>query len=82
MFQLGESRLHELADQRDRQITRVDNASATLLDTLAGPGSYKPNDLIVKSDGNVYFTDPDTGFYHLTASGELSAANTAITDLD
>jgi gluconolactonase len=67
-----------LADQRDKQITRVDNASATVLDTLVGPGSYKPNDLIVRSDGNIYFTDPDSGFYHLPTSGELSAANTAV----
>lgn len=67
-----------LADQRDRQITRVDNTSATLLDTLAGPGSYKPNDLIVRSDGTVYFTDPDSGFYHVSASGEVSAANTTV----
>lgn len=64
-----------LADQKDKQITRVDSMNATLLDTLAGPGSYKPNDVIVRSDGNIYFTDPDTGFYQLSASGELGAAN-------
>jgi len=64
-----------LADQRGKQITRVDSVSAALQDTLAGPGSYKPNDVIVRSDDNIYFTDPDSGFYHLSASGELGAAN-------
>lgn len=67
-----------LADQRDRQITRVDNMSATVLDTLAGPGSYKPNDLIVRSDGSIYFTDPDSGFYHVSTNGEVSPANKGV----
>jgi gluconolactonase len=34
----------------------------------------KPNDVIVRSDDNVYFTDPDSGFYRITPSGTVSAA--------
>jgi sugar lactone lactonase YvrE len=34
----------------------------------------KPNDVIVRSDDNVYFTDPDTGFYRIAPNGTISAA--------
>jgi gluconolactonase len=34
----------------------------------------KPNDVIVRSDDNVYFTDPDTGFYRISPAGTVGAA--------
>ena len=64
-----------LADQANRRVTRVDSASAAALGVLHGNGSYRPNDLILRSDENLYFTDPDTGgrgFYRLSPAGELS----------
>ena len=34
----------------------------------------RPNDLIVRSDDNIYFTDPDSGFYRIAPNGTVSAA--------
>ena len=34
----------------------------------------KPNDVIVRSDDNIYFTDPDSGFYRISPTGTVSAA--------
>src|SRR4029079_6184338 len=34
----------------------------------------RPNDVIVRSDDNIYFTDPDTGFYRISPTGTVSAA--------
>jgi len=62
-----------VADQAMRRIARVDPSSKAV--TMVVPaGSYKPNDVIVRSDGNIYFTDPDTGFYWYSTKGTLSAA--------
>jgi len=62
-----------VADQAMRRISRVDPGSKAV--TMVVPaGSYKPNDVIVRSDGNIYFTDPDTGFYWYSTKGTLSAA--------
>lgn len=67
-----------LADQRNKQIVRVDSTSAQAVGTIAGPGNYKPNDVIVRSDDNVYFTDPDTGFYRISPAGEVSGPMTDV----
>ena len=67
-----------LADQADQQIVRVDSSSHQVLGTLAGPGNFKPNDVIVRSDGNIYFTDPDTGFYRVSAEGQLTGPLTDV----
>ncbi len=65
-----------LADQSDNRITRVTNtAPATVSGTLLPTGAPRPNDLIMRSDDNVYFTDPDTGgrgLYRLSPTGQLS----------
>lgn len=61
-----------LADQRRNRIVRVDPTTGQELDELVPPGTYMPNDLIVRSDGNVYFTDRMLGFYRVAPNGELT----------
>lgn len=67
-----------VADQSEKRITRVSSSGGGNIETLGGPGAYTPNDLIVRSDGNIYFTDPATGFYRLSPNGEVSAPNTEV----
>jgi len=62
------------ADQRNQQIVRFDPVSGQIVDTPISTGSAKPNDLIVRSDENVYFTDPDSGFYRISPAGTVGAA--------
>ncbi len=59
------------ADQRNKQISRFDPTSGQKVGTPISTGSAKPNDLIVRSDDNIYFTDPDSGFYRI-APGSTS----------
>lgn len=73
----------------DRRIARLSGDKfVTLADKYQGKRLNSPNDLVVKSNGNVYFTDPPYGLpkgpddpgkeldfqgvYRLTASGELT----------
>ena len=35
-------------------------------------GNYKPNDVIVRSDNNIYFTDPDQGFFRASPNGMVT----------
>lgn len=60
-----------VADQKNKQLTSVDPENSAMLETIAGPGNFKPNDVIVRSDGNIYFTDPDSGFYRTSFDGEI-----------
>lgn len=62
------------ADQRNRRLARVDPASTAPvpMEYLPGDGTYKPNDLILRSDGNIYFTDPQSGLYRVSPSRVLS----------
>jgi len=62
------------ADQRNKRIVRFDPMTGQIVGTPISTGAAKPNDLIVRSDDNVYFTDPDTGFYRISPSGTASAA--------
>jgi gluconolactonase len=57
------------ADQRNKQISRFDPSSAQMVGTPISTGSAKPNDVIVRSDGNIYFSDPDSGFYRIAPGG-------------
>ena len=60
------------ADQRNRRIVVFNSTSGmsgTAITTTA-----KPNDVIVRSDDNIYFTDPDNGFYRISPTGTVSAA--------
>jgi gluconolactonase len=64
-----------LADQSAQRITRVDSSTAARLGELVPAGQHKPNDLILRSDDNLYFTDPDSGgqgLYRVSPSGQLS----------
>jgi gluconolactonase len=51
------------SSQNRRRLTRTDNLAAPgtrtdIATTFNGNGFNEPNDVIVRSDGNVYFTDP------------------------
>lgn len=64
-----------LADQAQDRIVRVDPNTAQVSGVVVPTGPYNPNDLIQRSDGNLYFTDPNAngrGFYRVSPSGELS----------
>ncbi len=63
-----------LADQADGRITRVNSANATVIGDVVS-GNFTPNDLILRSDDNLYFTDPNSGgrgFYRASPAGQLS----------
>jgi gluconolactonase len=64
-----------LADQADRRITRVNSANAMLIGDVVPSGNFTPNDLIMRSDDNLYFTDPNSGgrgFYRASPAGQVS----------
>jgi gluconolactonase len=64
-----------LADQRNKRITRVSTANAQVAGVVVPAGNYTPNDLIMRSDGNIYFTDPNSagrGFYRASPTGVVS----------
>ncbi len=62
------------ADQRNKRIAVINPMTGQVVGTPISTGSAKPNDVIVRSDDNIYFTDPDTGFYRISPSGTVSAA--------
>jgi gluconolactonase len=64
-----------LADQSDLRVTRVSSATAANLGDVVPSGQHKPNDLVMRSDDNLYFTDPDSqgrGLYRAAPDGTLS----------
>jgi gluconolactonase len=64
-----------VADQARMRITRVDPATAQVSQEIVPSGTHKPNDLVSRSDGNIYFTDPDTagrGLYRVSPAGQLT----------
>ncbi|NJD11892.1 MAG: SMP-30/gluconolactonase/LRE family protein [Gemmatimonadetes bacterium] len=79
-----------MADHGNRQIARLDEKNftrVTLADRYQGKRLNSPNDLVIHSNGDIYFTDPPyglrdlnrnpakeldfNGVYRLTAAGEL-----------
>jgi gluconolactonase len=80
----SQGRLH-ICESQARRVTRVDAKGKvdTLAETFEGKKLNAPNDIIVRKDGHVYFTDPAFGsandhreldFYgiwHVTPKGEL-----------
>jgi gluconolactonase len=52
-----------LAEHGDRRITRLeaDGHKTTLIDRFEGKRFNSPNDLVLKSNGDIYFTDPPFG---------------------
>lgn len=70
-----------LADQRRRRVVRVDPQSAMVTEVVVPEGNHTPNDIIVRSDGNIYFTDPMSagrGFYRVAPGGELTGPLTTV----
>jgi len=73
-------------ESRTRRVTRVDKKGKfeVLAERWEGKRLNAPNDIVVRKDGNVYFTDPafgeqaDTreldfyGIYHIAPKGQLS----------
>lgn len=74
------------AEQEGRRLTRTtqDGQITTLVDRYEGKRFNSPNDLVVKSDGSIYFTDPPYGIekaqeelgfygvYRLSVDGKLT----------
>jgi gluconolactonase len=46
--------------------------SAQVLGVVVPAGSFTPNDVIVRSDDSIYFTDPASGFYQVSPTGVLA----------
>ena len=75
-----------IAAQHDRRITRTekDGKVVTLIERYQGKRLNSPNDLVVKSDDSIYFTDPPYGIgvqqeelgfygvYRLAKNGQLT----------
>jgi sugar lactone lactonase YvrE len=61
-----------ITDQRAKRLTRVDPSSPQMVTVVVPVGNYKPNDVIVRSDNNIYFTDPDQGFFRASPSGMVT----------
>jgi gluconolactonase len=76
-----------IAEPRSRRVVRIDKKGKTdvIAERFEGKRLNAPNDIVVRRDGNVYFTDPafgsqqdaaELGFYgvfRVTPKGELSA---------
>jgi gluconolactonase len=87
-----------MADQGNRRIARLDEQNylkTTLADRYEGKRFSSPNDLVYRSNGDLYFTDPPygleglnnnphkeipfNGVYRLTASGQLTLLTKELT---
>lgn len=78
-----------IARHSDGSITRIslpDGAETVIVGDYQGEGFNSPNDIAVRSDGNLYFTDPayqkpdsrqevPTRIYHVTAAGDISVVD-------
>jgi gluconolactonase len=74
-----------MCQSTDRRVTRMDRhgKTETIADMFEGKKLNAPNDIVVRHDGNVYFTDPAfasaiearqlafNGIFHVTPKGEL-----------
>jgi gluconolactonase len=77
-----------ICEPATRRVSRMDRKGKleTLVDGFEGKKFNAPNDIVVRRDGNIYFTDPAfgsaadareldfNGIFHLTQKGELEAA--------
>lgn len=60
-----------MADHGNRQIARLDESNwtrTTLADRYEGKRLNSPNDLVIHSNGDIYFTDPPYGLTNLNES--------------
>jgi sugar lactone lactonase YvrE len=62
-----------LACEHDRQVSRTerDGTIGTLADRYRGKRLNSPNDIVVRSDGSIYFTDPPYGLPRQEEGKEL-----------
>lgn len=68
-----------LADREAKRITKLDPITGVITgDVVPADGKFKPNDLIVRSDNNIYFTAPKVGFYRVKPDGTLSEPQTGV----
>jgi len=67
-----------VAAELTNNLVRRDPSTGSITDTLVPAGEYAPNDVIFRSDGNIYFTDPSRGFYRMSAEGSLDGPLTAV----
>jgi gluconolactonase len=58
-----------VADQADKALYRFDPAAKAKLGSNFAAASYKPNDVVVRSDGSIYVSDPDTGVWFVPPGG-------------
>ncbi len=66
--------------QGDKQIVRIepDGKRTVLASELKGKRLESPNDVVVKSNGSVYFTDLPASMVYLVKDGALQAATTSM----
>ena len=70
-----------VADQAQKRITRIDPSSTSPSSAVVvSTGSTKPNDLVMRSDGSIYFSDAEVqrGVYHVSPSGTVSSPVTVV----
>lgn len=80
-----EGRLYS-CEYKSRRVTRTDRSGAitVLVDRFEGKRFNAPNDIVVRRDGQIYFTDPlftpldqreldFYGVYHITPGGQIEA---------
>lgn len=62
-----------VCDNRERRITRTekDGQIVTLADRFEGKRLNSPNDLTIRSDGSIYFSDPPYGLPDMSQGKEL-----------
>ena len=71
-----------VTNQVDNSLVHVDPAATAPAATLITAAGCKPNDVIVRSDGNIYYTAPQqsgTGFYRLSPSKMVTGPRTDVT---
>ena len=82
-----------LAHHYSRKVTKIDSAGnqITLASEYDGKKLNSPNDLVVKSDGSIFFTDPNfgvsnnereldfCGIYRISTTGELQLLDNSLT---
>lgn len=79
-----------VTDQANHAIYRLDTTSKMKLGANIATGQFKPNDVQVRSDGGIYFTDPDSGIYYIApkateaklASKKVNRPNGIVLTLD
>jgi gluconolactonase len=68
-----------VTDQKNRAIYRWDSATKMKVGGNLASGSFKPNDVVARSDGGIYFTDPDSGLYYIApGTSEAKKASTKV----